>query len=226
MCISTASDAQMFKTVRGNGNVTTVERTTPSFNGISVSTGINIYLKQGDRENISVETDENLQEYIITEVKGGVLHVYTEGNIREARMKRVYVTMREIVSLKTSSSGDIIGETPVKGDKIEIRSSSSGDIKIEVIARQLDVNISSSGDVTLSGEADKLDADLSSSGDLSAYDLKVKEADISVSSAGDAHITVAEKLNARASSAGGISYRGNPKYVEAHSSSAGRIHKK
>jgi hypothetical protein len=223
LIFSTSVDAQIFKTVRGNGNVITKERTASSFNGISVSTGIDVYLKQGDKETISIEADENLQDYIITEVKGGVLHVYSEYNIREAKMKRVHVTMKEITSLKTSSAGDIVGETQLKGDKIQIGSSSAGNIKVDLIATQLDVNISSSGDVELTGEADKIDIDLSSAGDLSAYDLKVKEADISASSAGDAKITVSERLTANVSSAADVSYRGNPKYIMAHSSSAGSI---
>jgi hypothetical protein len=134
--------------------------------------------------------------------------------------------MKEVTSLKTSSAGDIIGETPVKGTNIELNASSAGDIKLEVYAKKLDVNISSSGDITLSGEAETLNVDLSSAGDLEAYNLQVKEADISASSAGDAKVNVSEKINARASSAGDISYRGNPKYVDASSSSAGGIHKK
>jgi hypothetical protein len=69
-------------------------------------------------------------------------------------------------------------------------------------------------------------ADLSSAGDLKAYKLNVKEADLSVSSAGDADINVAEKLTARASSAGDINYTGNPKLIDVHTSSAGGIHKR
>jgi hypothetical protein len=157
-------------------------------------------------------------------VKEGVLHVYTDANIREAKMKRVYVIMKEVKSLKTSSAGDIIGETPVKGDDLEIGASSAGDIKVEIYAKAIRVDISSSGDVKLTGEAESLKADLSSAGDLEAYGLKVKEADVNVSSAGDARINVSERLVARASSAGDISYQGNPKYVDAHSSSAGGIH--
>jgi len=88
------------------------------------------------------------------------------------------------------------------------------------------VHISSSGDITLTGDAGMLEADLSSAGDLNAYNLEVKEADVSASSAGDADINVSEKLTARASSAGDIHYMGDPKYVDAHSSSAGGIHKK
>ncbi len=71
-----------------------------------------------------------------------------------------------------------------------------------------------------------MEADLSSAGDLNAYDLKVREADVSVSSAGGADIFVTEKLIARASSAGDINYKGDPKNVDAHSSSAGGIHRK
>jgi hypothetical protein len=224
--ITSCIDGQVRKTVRGNGNVVKKERTAASFDGVRVSTGIDVYLKQGDQESLAVEADENLHEYIITEVKDGVLHVYTDANIREAERKRVYVTMKEVTSLKTSSAGDIIGETPVKGTDIELSASSAGNIKLEVSAKKLDINISSSGDITLSGEAEILKADLSSAGDLEAYNLQVREADISASSAGDARINVSERIRARASSAGDITYRGDPKYVDASSSSAGGIHRR
>jgi len=62
--------------------------------------------------------------------------------------------------------------------------------------------------MTLSGEADILKADLSSAGELNAYNLTVKDANVSVSSAGDADIYVTQRLTARASSAGDINYKG------------------
>jgi hypothetical protein len=223
---SACTQGQYRKSVHGNGNVVTKERTVENFTGIKVSTGIDVYLKQGDNEKVSVEADENLQDYILTEVKNGVLHVYTETNIREAERKRVYVTMKEVRSVSTSSAGDIYGETPIKGDKIDITASSAGNIKLELTAKEIKVDISSSGDMDLKGEADILDADLSSAGDLKAYDLAVREANVSVSSAGDADINVSEKLIARASSAGDINYKGNPKNVDIHASSAGGVHKR
>ena len=64
--------------------------------------------------SLTVEADENLHEYILTEVRDGILNVYTDANIREAERKRVYVTMKEIKSIRTTSAGDVIGETPVK----------------------------------------------------------------------------------------------------------------
>lgn len=224
--ISCSADGQWGKTVHGNHNVTKSERKLGSFSGIKVSSGVDVYLKQGDNESVTVEADENLHEYIITEVKGGVLHVYTEAILRDADKERVYVVMKGINSVETSSAGDVVGESPVRTDELKLSASSAGDITLEVYAREIDLNISSSGDMTLTGETDELDADLSSAGDLNAYDLKAKEAEISVSSAGDADINVSEKITARASSAGDINYKGDPKYVDVHTSSAGGIHKR
>jgi len=221
--ITICAEGQIRRTVTGNKEVVRHDREAGNFTGLRVSSGIDVYLKQGSDETISVEADENLHEYILTEIRDGVLHVFTEVNIRQAEMKRVYVTMKDIRSLRTSSAGDIIGETPVKSDDLELSATSAGDIKLEVYARFIEVDISSSGDMTLTGEADKLDATLSSAGDLNAYGLEVREADVSASSAGDASVNVVERLRARASSAGDINYRGNPKYIDAHSSSAGNI---
>jgi uncharacterized protein YxeA len=226
LVMSCTVNCQSGKSVHGNHNVTRSERTVGSFTGIKVSSGVDVYLKQGDKESVTVEADENLHEYIITEVKGGTLHVYTDANIRDAERERVYVIMKDISSIQTTSAGDIVGESSIKSDHLELSASSAGDITLEIYAKETEIDISSSGDITLTGETEKMKADLSSAGDLKAYKLNAKEADISVSSAGDADINVSEKLTARASSAGDINYMGDPKLIDIHTSSAGGIHKR
>jgi hypothetical protein len=227
LCLGIVSciDGQFNRTVTGNGKVVKKERTASYFDGVRVSTGIDVLLSQGDKESITVEADENLHEYILTEIRDNVLHVYTDNiNIRDAEMKRVHVTVKNIKSLKTSSAGDIIGVTALKGEDVEIGASSAGDIDVDLTAGSVEINISSSGNVKIVGGAETMNADLSSAGDLEAYDFKVKKADVNVSSAGDAQINVTETLVARASSAGDINYMGHPKSVDAHSSSAGGVH--
>ncbi len=221
------ADAQFYRSVRGNGNVVKEERPASFFDGLSVSSSIDVFLSQGDKESIVVETDENLQEYLVTEIKNGVLRVYFDNvSIHNPTSKKVYVTMKEVRSLRTSSAGDIIGQTPVRGDEVELGSSSAGNIRLELYARSVKVNISSSGDITLTGEAETLNANLSSAGNLNATGFRVNDAGLSVSSAGDAEVFVTHKLVARASSAGDIIYWGNPEYIDAHSSSAGKIRKR
>lgn len=223
---SLSLQAQSWRSVTGHGHVVAKERKTDSFTGIKVSSGIDVYLKQGNEISVKVEADENLHEYILTEVRNGVLNVYSEYNIRDAESKKVYVTMKDIISIKTTSAGDIYGESPIKSDKLEISASSAGNIKLDVSTKNLEVDISSSGDITLKGEADFLRADLSSAGDLNAFELNTREANVDVSSAGDADVNVSGKMVARASSAGDINYKGDPKYIDAHSSSAGGIHRR
>jgi hypothetical protein len=225
LLVSVSCNAQ-FRTVRGNHKVVSEERKTGSFTGIRVSTGIDVFLKQGNDESVNIEADENLHEYIITEVKNGFLNIYTDANIRDAESKKVYITMKEINSIVTTSAGDVFGETPIHTDNLKLEASSAGNIKLEVTASKISVDIHSSGDITISGEAEVLQGDLSSAGDLNAFNLVVKEADISASSAGDANINVTEKLKARASSAGDVNYMGNPKFIDVHASSAGDVHKK
>jgi len=227
VCLGVVScvDGQFYRSVSGSGNVVKKDRALSGFDGVKVSSGIDVYLSQGDNESVVVEADDNLQEYILTEVKDGKLHVYSDNiSIRHAEKERVYVTMKTIKSLKTTSAGDIIGETAIKCDDIELSATSSGDIKIELYAKKVDLDISSAGNIKLNGEGESLNADLSSAGDLHAFDFRVKDADVSVSSAGSADVFASDKLVARASSAGDINYKGNPKYVDAHSSSAGGIH--
>jgi hypothetical protein len=226
LAITGCVNCQTRKTVYGNKNVVKKERTAGNFTGVTTSSAIDVLLTQGEANSVVVEADENLHEYILTEVKDGTLHIYTDANIREAEMKRVHITMKEINYIGTTSAGDVIGITPVRTDELKVSASSAGDIKLEVYAKSLDANGSSAGDITLSGEVDMLEAGMSSAGDLNAYNLKVKEADVSVSSSGDADIWVTERLRARASSAGDINYKGDPKNVDAHSSSAGGVHRR
>ena len=218
-------DGQFYNSVSGNGHVVKKERSVSGFDGVKASSGIDVYLSQGDNESVTVEADENLHEYIKTEVRDNILHVYTDHiSIRHAERERVYVTIKDVKSLRTSSAGNIVGETPIKCDDIEIGASSSGDISLELHAKKVDLDISSAGDIKLTGDAESLRASLSSAGSLKAFDFEVKEADVSVSSAGDADINATDKLVARASSAGDINYKGNPKFLDSHSSSAGGIH--
>ncbi len=211
--------------INGSGNVVKQEREAAYFNAVKVSTAIDLILTQGNSESITVEADDNLHEYIITEIKNGKLHIYTKANIRDAREMNVYVTMKDIEEISATSAGDVVGKSVIKSDELYLSTSSAGDIDLEVNARKLTCNISSAGDMTLTGTTDELEASLSSAGDLNAYDLTSRTARISASSSGDATITVTEKLWARASSAGNISFKGDPAEVDGHSSSAGHIRK-
>ncbi|TFH26681.1 MAG: DUF2807 domain-containing protein, partial [Bacteroidia bacterium] len=99
--------------ISGNGDVVEETRDISGFTGVEVSTGIDVYLTQGDGFEVMVEADENLQDVILTELKGDRLVVRTDHvNIRSAKSKKVHVTLPELSELKISSAGDCVGQTP------------------------------------------------------------------------------------------------------------------
>jgi hypothetical protein len=214
------------ESITGNGNAVTQERDIQGFHGISVSTGIDVYITQSDEERVRAETDENLQDVVKTEVKDGILKIYATKNIHGAASKKVYVDYINLSKIKVSSAGDVKGENTLNTDELEIGLSSSGDLRLDVNAQKIYVNISSSGNGNLSGKTDYLKANLSSSGDLNAFDLEAKVGDISVSSAGDAKVFITEEASFSSSSSGDIYYKGDPKINYMRTSSSGSIIKK
>ncbi len=229
LCIGTVTMAcgQTREKVKGSGNIKTETRNVKDFTGVKTSTAVDIYLTQGAGFEVVVEADDNLLEHIVTKVEDNVLNVSIDRiTIMNHNKMVVHVTMPEVDYIKATSAGDVIGQTPIKADKLEIQTSSSGDINLEVHASELDLKTSSAGDLTLTGDAGYVKATTSSAGDIKAYDLKVKEADLRASSAGDIKITVTDKVTAHASSAGDIYIQGNPAYFDASSSSAGDVIKK
>jgi hypothetical protein len=213
-------------TITGDGKVVSQTRDVPEFTGLKVGSGIDVFLTQGDNQSVVVEADENLQEWIRTEVNGSVLHIYTDKNIRLAKTKRINITCRMLDRIDISSAGDVTAVNRFKADKLDIDMSSAGDLSLEVEANEVNISISSAGNAVLKGKADTLKADLSSAGDLNAFDLEAKFGDISVSSAGSARVFVTDEASFHSSSAGDIDYKGEPRVKEIHTSSAGSVNKK
>ena len=214
------------ETVYGNGTVATEERHADSFNRLKVSSGIDVIITQGEEESIKVIADENLLEYIKTEIYDNTLKIYTDANIRHAKSKEVHLVYKQLQKINISSAGDVEGSNRMKVDDLDLDLSSAGDLTLDVEATSITCNISSAGDAHLSGTVDELDADLSSAGDLNASDLVARKAHVNVSSAGNAKICATEEVDLNASSAGDIYYKGDPKIVNINKSSAGSIIKK
>ncbi len=214
------------ESVTGNGHVVEETRDIRNFKALKVSSGIDVFITQGDNVSLRLEADENITEHIKTEVMDGQLNIFTDVNIRMAKSKKVYLNYEELKSIQVSSAGDVKGENTLRTGNLELRLSSAGDIILDVVADEIDLHISSSGNASLAGKTDNLKAGLSSAGNLNAFELEASEADVSVSSAGDARIWVTDKARLKCSSAGDIIYKGDPEILESNTSSGGDIRKK
>jgi hypothetical protein len=214
------------ESVWGNGNVVSEDRAIEDFEGLKVSSGIDVVMKQGSKVSLMLEADENLHDLIKTEVIDHSLRIYASKNIRKAKVMKVYLVYVDLNSIRISSAGNVKGENTLQTDVLDINLSSAGDLVLDLKAEEVHCDISSSGDARLSGRTGLLEADLSSAGDLYAYDLIAQKCDVRCSSAGDARICATEEFDLNCSSAGSIYYRGEGSLIKAKTSSAGSIVKK
>lgn len=212
--------------ISGDGKVVTQTRDVAEFSGIRVGSGIDVFVTQGEPQVVRVEADENLQDWIRTEVEGSVLHIYVDKTIRIAESKKVHITCKAIDRLDISSAAEVTGLSRFKTEQLDIDLSSAGKLKFEVDADEIRLSASSAAKADLKGSTGKINADMSSAGELAAFELESKACEISVSSAGKARIKVTEEASFRASSGGNIHYTGEPNIRDINTSSGGSVNKK
>ena len=222
--IFTSCGVDMFNRVNGNRNVISQARkTSESFTGIKVSTGIDVYITQGNKEKIIVEADENLHDIIKTEINDGILKIYSEKNIWRAKARKVYVTIKDLNLLKATSGSDVYSKDVIKANEISITATSGADIKITINAVSVETGATSGSDIKISGTTTNHASNATSGASIDAYGLQSKNTIAKVSSGADINIHASEQLEAKASSGGDIDFRGNPKKINKKSSSGGSI---
>jgi hypothetical protein len=230
LCLMASANAQWGKRVKGNGNMTTQERATGDYDGVAVGGFFDVDLVAGTEGKVTVKAEENLQEYIITEVKNGILHIRVENgvNIKPSSWKdgiHVTVPVEAIESLSLAGSGDVNCETVLKASKFSADVAGSGDLKFRVDADELNASMAGSGDMKISGKAGNFEVDIAGSGDIDAFDLEARSVDASISGSADLHVTASEFIKARVSGSGDIRYRGNPTKIDSKVSGSGEISK-
>lgn len=225
--VLSACNPGMFNGIQGNGNVITENRTpSENFSKIKVSSGLDLYINQGNTTKVTLEADENLHEIIFTEVREGELRIYSEKNIWNADARKIYVTIKDLESIKATSGADVYSDELINTNRIYIGASSGADIRMVVQATEVQTDASSGSDIKISGETDKHNTNASSGASINAYGLQSKTVNANVSSGADINVFASESIYANASSGGDIDYKGNPKKEDRNANSGGSISKK
>ncbi|MFD0797090.1 head GIN domain-containing protein [Maribacter chungangensis] len=230
LAITASCSAQWGKRIKGNGNMVTIERTTGEYDAIAVSGWFDVDLVDGKEGELSLEGESNLLEYIVTEVKNGKLVIKTKNNVNLKPSNwnngiTITVPVASVSEISLSGSGDIVGRTTIKTDRLETAMSGSGDITLDVEASDVSASMSGSGDITFSGNTTDFSATISGSGDIKAFDLEADNVEATVSGSADIKVTANKMLQARVSGSGDITYRGNPEKLDTKTSGSGDISK-
>lgn len=215
-----------------NTNVGSV-RTVPAFNGIEVSSGVEVEFSQNPTQNVTVKTEADKQQYVVTEVENGVLKIFVRNkgvkNLNFNNLK-VVVSNPKLSRLVTKSGASFRAVTPINESTLALSSNSGSlvsgtfkistnsalevesgsNVKINLDTKSIAIEASSGSSLKLSGTANTSVISASSGSSVSAGEFVTKSAVVDASSGSSVKINTTESITASASSAASIQYKGNP----------------
>jgi len=178
--------------------------TVSGISGVELAMQGDLFIEVDSSESLRIEVEDNLLEYIQTEVSAGTLSIKTRQwiNLRNTEPINYFLTVIELDSIRISSSGNI----------------QASNLQVE----RFSITISSAGSVEITGgQVQQQDITISSSGQYLAENLASTDADVTLTSSGTATIRVSDQLTGRLSSSGNIYYIGDPR-VSVSTTSSGK----
>ncbi len=180
------------ETIKGSGNVVSVERDVGRFSRIQINLGADLALTQGDGHNITIDADDNLMSYLTTEIVDSQLIVSTREGINFSTSHRIHLA----VTFSTLTGIDIRGSSNITGK----------DLKLD----DLSVSFSGSGSTHLKGTAGKQTISIRGQATINNFDLISQDAAVDISGSGVIEINAKNSLNVTVGGLGIIQYMGSP----------------
>jgi hypothetical protein len=204
-------------------------RKVSGFHAIEISSGIDLYISQGDEAVAVSAKEKQARDRIRVEVKDGVLKIgydWKDGlkiSIGGNNEMKAYVSCKTLDRLVASGGSDVLVDGSIQGNQLTVHLSGGADFTGKVDVSVLTVNQSGGSDVNISGTASTISIEASGGSDFDGYDLVSNDCTIHASGGSDINITVNKVLDAEASGASDISWKGSATVKKAKASGAGSV---
>lgn len=192
--------------IKGSGVAAIEARDITDFNSVDVGGVFQVEITAQKDFAVEVEADDNLLQYIETEVSGGTLSITSDKRLNPSSPIRIRISAPDIERIKSSGASKV----------------SLNDLKNS----ELTVDTSGVSKVTLAGQTANLTVDVSGASHIDAENLAAENANIDASGASHVSVNVLNELRSDASGASKIRYTGSPKSVEKNTSGASSVKQK
>ena len=190
---------------RGSGVARSETRQLEAFGSIHAEGAslLEVEVKDGLAHSVEIGADDNLLQWVRTEVRAGVLEISPA------------VSMSPVADLKIKVTAPALSSIHLEGaNRLKLDIDTTGD---------LDVHLEGAGRMNASGRVGRLVVRSEGAGSIEALELVARAVDVRIEGAGRADVHATESLKARIEGAGIIRYAGNPKDVDKDVEGFGRI---
>lgn len=214
-----------FNSIKGNGNIVTLEKPVASFNQISFACAAEMRFHISDTSRVVVTVDENLDEFI---------EVSTEKNVLDIRMKQdnnysftqcvleIYAPLLTRVSI--SGAGSFVSEDTIRSSIFASEISGAGKIEGVFECDHFIADITGTGKISITGTSNEANIAIAGAGHFMGDEFNLNFATVNINGSGIANINVEKNLNVNISGSGSVNYQGDP-IANINKSSWGRVKK-
>lgn len=221
-----------FDCVQKAGTEITRKIELPSFHSINAYDGINIIIKQGNTQEITLQAGENLMGEIIVGVDtAGFLNIQNENScnwVRSYRDINLYITTDTLFLVNQYGYGTIRSEGILTFPSVTINAKDGvGDITLEVDNQRLYLVSNTIGNFYLSGRTEAfIIGNYYSNGRFLAKDLIAKKATINHLGSNTIEVNATESLSGSIQGLGDIVYYGDPEVLDVEITGEGKLIKR
>ena len=208
-------------------------RNISNFKGIHISSGIDLYIKQGNVESVRIVADKDKMDKIKTEKEGDILKIFAgsskgwfnfEFDWSNKKTIKVYVTVKNLNSISATGGSDVFSEGKLDLIKLDVKATGGSDIKLEVDTDELTCETTGGSDVILSGTATVFKASSTGGSDLKASKLRSNFCSVSSTGGSDAYVWAEKEISISATGGSDVYHKGGARVVKSSSTGGSDIH--
>lgn len=200
----------------------------PEIKGIYVNSNYTVYLKQTNKQEVTVEALTEIYTLTDIKVENGILMINVDrkpdnpnksiwakiDDIKLNPTMKLYVSVKNVNDLQVNGNGKIISENSLATDFITLGVSGNGTIDLDLKGTTIKAEVSGGGTLGIKGYATSIDAVVSGNGTLNAYSCNLETAKAKVSGPGSCLLNVTTNLDALVLGSGQVKHKGNTKSAQ------------
>lgn len=200
------------------------QKNLPFFNSVNITGSGNLYVKQGDKSQFTVEAEQALLSSINAYVKDQTLYLdfksptdQTDTNIN------YYLTIKDLQKINSYVASSIVIEDPFETENFQVSLLGGfGDAKLNLKVNNFIAKIKGAGKIMVKGSALNQNLDIQGVGEYSGSMLQGENAIVNISGSGVAKINSKNTLKITLTGDGIVEYCGKPE-IEKNISGKGQI---
>lgn len=215
--------------LESTGSEITEIRNIGSFSNIEMNNNVDVVLKKGNTNTVSVTSGKNLIDGIVTEVENNVLVIRNKNKcnwLRDFKNKFIVeITYEDINYITNNGSGNLSCADTIRTSFLQIDNwNGTGELNVKLDCDEVYFKLHTGpADIIASGKTNYLYIYSKGNGFVKAAEVITPRCDVTNGSTGDCEINSDQIINANIEYNGDVYYKGNPPVIEAIITGNGKL---